>query len=88
MTNKTTIALNYKHTVLHIWNVVITSLWFYYLIIIHVQIRTTITGTATQGTVTGLTPLTTYNCTIYAFNGLYGPRTDPITVTTTHPGIH
>jgi len=34
--------------------------------------------------VTGLTPLTTFNCIIYAFNG--GPISDPVTVTTAYPG--
>ena len=55
--------------------------------ILYTQINANITGTATQGTVTGLTPHTTYTCTIYAVSGSDGPVSDPITVTT-HPGTY
>ena len=56
--------------------------------IIHViqQFHAKIDGTATQGTVTGLTPHTTYTCTIYAVSGSDGPVSDPITVTTDYEG--
>jgi len=46
------------------------------------EFHANITGTTTQGTVAGLTPHTTYSCTIYAVSGSDGPVSDPITVTT------
>jgi len=48
------------------------------------QFNVQIAGTATQGTITGLSPHTTYNCTIYAVSGSDGPVSDPITVTTNY----
>ena len=45
-----------------------------------------ITGTSTSGTITGMSPLTTYECTIHAVTVLDGPASYPITVTT-HTGM-
>ena len=52
-----------------------------------VQVQANITGSSTQGTVTGLTPQTKYTCTIYAVSGSDGPVSDPITVITNYGGI-
>ena len=41
---------------------------------------------STSGTIAGLDPLTTYECTIHAVTVLGGPASDPITVTT-DPGM-
>ena len=54
----------------------------------HTQTNANITGTATQGTVTGLTPHTTYTCTIFAVSGSDGPVSDPITVTTIYQRMY
>ena len=40
----------------------------------------------TRGTIAGLYPLTTYECTIHAVTLLDGPASDPITATT-DPGM-
>jgi len=53
---------------------------------IYTQIHANITGTATQGTVTGLTPYTKYTCAIYTVTGSDGPVSEPITVTTDYGG--
>ena len=41
---------------------------------------------STREMITGLNPLTTYECTIHAVTVLDGPSSDPITVTT-DPGM-
>ena len=40
----------------------------------------------TRGTIAGLYPMTTYECTIHAVTLLDGPASDPITATT-DPGM-
>ena len=50
------------------------------------QFQVDIAGMSTIGTITGLNPLTTYECTIHAVTALDGPTSDPITVTT-DPGM-
>ena len=42
---------------------------------------------STSGTIAGLDPSTTYECTIHAVTILDGPASDPITVTT-DPGMY
>jgi len=55
-----------------------------YVIFLMQRFKANITGIATQGKISGLTPKTTYTCTIYAVSGSNGPMSDPITVTTTY----
>ena len=39
-------------------------------------------GMSTIGTITGMNPSTTYECTIHAVTSLDGPASNPVTVTT------
>ena len=45
-----------------------------------------VTGNDTEGTVTGLTPLTHYNCTVHAVTTFGGPKSDFVTVRTDDGG--
>ena len=47
-----------------------------------------VTSTNTMETISGLTPFTSYNCTLHAVTVSDGPLIDPIIVTTTEQGTH